>query len=481
MAGLKRFNYTGKDHETIVADCINRIKDVYGSTYWNDFEEDNTGRMLIEAFAFVTDLLLYYLDRQANETYLPTATERQNLINMCKLIAYTPKTSKPAQANITVSIDEPNAYDIVLPSGSPLETQSGLTFETISEAVIKAGELLTYVEAAEGETFEEVIGVSDGEAYQSFYIPRSGVIGILSITINEHVWECVESLADQLPNAEVFTAEIDAWRRAEIFFGDGKNGKIPPEDENITVRYRIGGGIQGNVAPNTITSIRDVAEDTAGNRVSVRVTNENWASGGAEPESIESIKLWAPRHYEAQNRCVTQQDYEVFAVKFDGISKAKATVRERSGDANFIRIYVLSYGNIYGTVTTANQTLKDNLLEYINKYKMFTDWIEIEDGQWRTVDFSGNVIISDGFDSAKILSQIKEALSSLLSIETREMGEAIRISDVYSAIDNIEGVIYVELDMPAQTVTPEFNELLLLGDINFNIRLKGSVYHGQNF
>ena len=77
MAGLKRFNYTAKDHQSIVDDCISRIKEVYGSDYWNDFEEDNAGRMLIEAFAYVADLLLFYLDRQANETYLPTATERQ--------------------------------------------------------------------------------------------------------------------------------------------------------------------------------------------------------------------------------------------------------------------------------------------------------------------------------------------------------------------------------------------------------------------
>ena len=89
MAGLKRFQYTDKDHANIVADCISRIKQSYGEQYWNDFEEDNAGLMLIEAFAYIIDLLLFYLDRQANETYLPTATERQNLINICKLIAYT--------------------------------------------------------------------------------------------------------------------------------------------------------------------------------------------------------------------------------------------------------------------------------------------------------------------------------------------------------------------------------------------------------
>ena len=481
MGGLKRFKYTDKDHQDIVEDCITRIKEVYGSQYWNDFEEDNAGRMLLEAFAYVADLLLFYLDRQANETYLPTATERQNIINMCKLIGYTPKAAKPAQVNITVSVDEPHSLNVMLPAQSALESSDGITFETVSDAVILAGQTSAQVEALEGETFSEIVGTSDGEAWQEFYLPRSGVIEIIDAFIDGHTWSVVDSLADQLENAEVFTAEIDAWRRAEIFFGNGRTGKIPPDGEKITVRYRIGGGLAGNVAPNTITTIRDIAQDTAGNKVSVRVTNLDWASGGADPESLESIKLWAPRFFETQNRCVTQQDYETFATNFNGICKAKAVVRERSGEANVIRLYVLTYGAVNNSVALANQTLKDNLLTYLDKYKMLTDWIEIEDGKWQTVDFAGHIIISDGFKSANILLKVKEALTSLLSIETREMGEPLRISDVYAAIDNIEGVIFVELTSPVQTITPEKHELLLLGNVDFYISLKGSVVFGQNF
>ena len=467
MAGLKRFKYTDKDHEAIVEDCITRIKEVYGSKYWNDFEEDNSGRMLIEVFAYIVDLLLYYLDRQANETYLPTATERQNLINMCKLIGYTPKTAKPSQVSIMVSMEQAHSLDVILPSGALLETSDGLIFETQSDAVIKAGQLSVNVEAVEGETIEEIVGTSDGEAWQEFYLPRSGVIEVLSATINGHTWAVTESLADKSESEEVFTAEIDAWRRAEIFFGDGRNGKIPPEGERIIARYRIGGGIVGNVAPNTITNVRDIAHDSAGRKISVRVTNPDWASGGAEPESIDSIKLWAPRFFETQRRCVTQQDYETFATNFNGICKAKAVVRERSGEANVVRLYVLTYGAESNTVALPNQTLKDSLLEYLNEYKMLTDWLEIEDGKIKSVDFSGTVTVSEGFNKPSVLQKISDAITSFMNVDTRDMGEPIRISDLYALIDNIEGVLFVELSSPNQTVTPESNELLTLGSIDF--------------
>ena len=467
MAGLKRFDYTGKDHQAIVADCISRLKEVYGTDYWNDFEEDNVGRMLIEIFAYSVDLLLFYLDRQANETYLPTATERQNLINICKLIGYIPKSAKPAQAVITVSIDSIHKSDVTLPKGSLLETNDGITFETLADAIIETGQLSVNVEAVEGETISEVIGTSNGEAWQEFYLPRSGVIEILSAEIDNHSWTVSETLADKSENDEVFTAEIDAWRRAEIFFGDGKNGKIPPEGEYITVRYRVGGGIKGNVAPDTITNIRDIAQDSAGKKISVRVTNPDWASGGAEPESVDSIKLWAPRFFETQSRCVTQQDYETFATNFDGICKAKAVVNERSGEANVIRLYVLTYGAESNTVAIPNQTLKDNLLEYLNKYKMLTDWLEITNGKIKPVDFSGTITVSEGFNKYSVIKKISDVLNDFMNVDVRDMGEPLRISDLYALIDNVEGVSFVELDSPTQTIIPENNELLTLGNIDF--------------
>ncbi len=484
-AGLKRFQYVDKDHAGIVADCIARIKETYGENAWNDFEEDNSGVMLIEAFAYICDLLLFYLDRQANEVYLPTATERQNLINLCKLIGYKVAAAQPAQADITVSIKDIHNTDVTLPAGTQLETQSGIIFETKDDAVIKAGELSTVVGASQGETFDELIGVSDGSANQDFYFPRSGVIEIKELRVGDYVWEAVESVADYLAADKVYTAELDAWGRVRITFGDGRNGQVPRENERITALYRIGGGVSGNVAPNTITTVRDIAADENGNRVSVSVTNLNWASGGSESESAARIKLFAPRYFETQNRCVTEGDYETFAMSYNdpnvgAIAKARAIVRERTAEANIIRYYVLTYGEQAGTVALAPQTLKDELLDYLNQYKMLTDWLEIEDGKWREIDIQGSITITAGFKPDTVLSNVKTALRELLDIEAREMGEPLRISDVYAAIDNVEGVIHVELNTPTATITADNNELLILGDMNFNISIYGANLYGQN-
>ncbi|MBR1419315.1 MAG: hypothetical protein IJ576_10160 [Synergistaceae bacterium] len=116
-----------------------------------------------------------------------------------------------------------------------------IIFEFQDDAVIKAGELSVIVSAIEGETHEDVIGSSNGEAYQEFYLPLAGVIEVVSVSVGDHEWEAVASLADYSAGDKVYIAELDAWGRVRLTFGDGVSGQIPREDERISVVYRVGG------------------------------------------------------------------------------------------------------------------------------------------------------------------------------------------------------------------------------------------------
>jgi uncharacterized phage protein gp47/JayE len=473
-----------KDHAAIVEDCVARVKEQYGEK-WNDYEEGNAGMMLIEAFAYVTDLLLFYLDRQANETYLPTATERQNLINLCKLVGYNVAGAQPAQADILMTLKGVHSQDVYIPKETRLETREGVIFETQSALTIPAGKTSGTVPAAEGETFEDIIGASDGEPNQEYFLPRSGVIQLLQLFIGSYEWEAVDSVADHLSDEAVFMVDLDAWGRARITFGDGRNGRIPDKDSKIKTKYRVGGGVRGNVAPNTIVIMRSIAVDKNGDRAGIDVTNPASASGGTGPESAGRIKLWAPRYFEAQNRCVTQMDYETIAMTFrnpgaGAIAKTRAAVKERSGEANIIRYYVLAYAKDSKKVNFASQGLKNALLAHINEHKMLTDWIEIEDGTWREVDIRGTVRIVSGISNDAMLASIQSSLEELFSIETRGMGEPLRISDLYSAIDGTEGVIHAELESPRAIVNAGMNELLTLGRVSLTLETRDAVSDGTN-
>ena len=143
-------------------------------------------------------------------------------------------------------------------------------------------------------------------------------------------------------------------------------------------------------------------------------------------------------------------------------------MHEQSGEANVIKIYVLTYGNKNNSVAFPNQSLKDNLLDYFNRYKMFTDWLEIENGEIIPVDFSGSVKIFKGYKISDVIQNIYNALENFFDIELRDMGQAINISDIYALIDNLNGVDSVEIDSPAKTLTPKNNQFFILGSVHFN-------------
>jgi phage-related baseplate assembly protein len=251
----------------------------------------------------------------------------------------------------------------------------------------------------------------------------------------------------------------------------------------ITIKYRVGSGTAGNVLAETITVMRDIAADIHGNRVAVSVTNYAQASGGAEAESADHIRSWAPRYFETQERCVTQADYETTAMMFrdedaGAIAKARAVVCERSGEANVIRYYVLSYAEDLDKLALASQPLKDALLAYVNQRKMLTDYVEIQDGTWRLVDVEGTLRITPGFNAGMVIERVEESLRSLMNAGNTQMGGKLRISDVYAAIDNTEGVESVELQTPTSTVTADPNEALLFGNMEFTV--EGSVSDGTN-
>lgn len=471
---LPRMDYTGKDFQEIVTDVLKQLRTLYGEQY-TDFEQDSAGRMLIEAYAYVADLLLFYLDRQANECYLPTAKERQKLTNLCKLIGYDVSPAVPAQATVVCSL-QGGAFteDVTIPAGTPLTTAEGTRFELDHAITIRAGEMSATGTCTHGQTFQEAIGTGNGEAGQTFSISRKGVIAVQKIYVGTEEWKRIESLALSGETRNEYTAEIDAFGVAKISFGNGRFGRTPPEGAQVTAVYRIGGGECGNVAAHTIVRIPTVAKTKSGETVFVTCTNPESASGGSGAEDIEHIRAWAPATFSTQGRLVTEDDYTAAANGFSTenigrFAKAKAVVHEKSGEANVIRIYALAYGPD-GSLSPSTKGLADAFIESIEDSKMLTDFVEVVPAGLRPVKISADVAILPGFIAEDVLEALRTNLKVFLDPTKRDMGEKLRFSDLCRAMDDTPGVDWVELREPRATVQPSgAQELLTLGDVELAV------------
>ena len=167
--------------------------------------------------------------------------------------------------------------------------------------------------------------------YQTYQLSNSSVINdSVKITINGVEYQKVEYLIDSASYDPVYSVYTNSEGLTFVIFGDGVSGRIPPNGIQIYSTYRIGGGTVGNVASNTIKYVTKVPSMSIPAGLSVLnqdilTPGDGAATGGADAESTDSIRINAPLSIRAINRAVSLTDYAYLAVQVSGVSKAIAS------------------------------------------------------------------------------------------------------------------------------------------------------------
>ena len=262
-----------------------------------------------------------------------------------------------------------NLGETVLPEGTQVTTQvtveggvKDVIFSTLSDVTVPF-KGSSKVVAVQGEEVSlrtenaanttaiaydipgELIGYSTGRSNQSFALteiqvaPRSVRVFVDS-GIEWEEWSQVEHVQDYSPSSKVFQVDVSASGAVYVTFGDGVSGAIPATEGGIKSQYISGGGTIGNVGDSTLATIGIIPGATTQFEEKVRsyitVINETPATGGADPESNDSIRYNAPRSLRSLNRAVTLEDFSNLALSVDGISKANAIAESRSS----VTVYV---------------------------------------------------------------------------------------------------------------------------------------------
>ena len=186
-------DYTSRDFDAIKLALRTHLQNKFPTT-WRSFYEADLGMAYLELVAYVFDILSFYLDYQANETFLNSARDRVNVINICKLIGY--KLRPPTSAAVTVTATLPAIYpmDVIVPAGETITTAQGVTFRTLTEQRVAAGSLTSELVFAEGELQSETFA-SSGAAWQKIRLTHTAAIdGSIAVTVSGDVWTEVDSL-----------------------------------------------------------------------------------------------------------------------------------------------------------------------------------------------------------------------------------------------------------------------------------------------
>ncbi len=294
-----------------------------------DFEGSNFS-VLIDTLAYNTYITAFNSNMVVNESFLDSATLRENVVSLARNIGYTPRSRTAARAHVTISVPTSSTGPtMTLKAGLVCvgaANQSTYTFsipENISAAI--SGGVATFgttsapVEVCQG-TFLTKQFVVDGSLDQRFILDNSFID---TSTIVVYVkgpsdnglgreYAKVDNIIQVERTSEIYLLQEVQDEKYELLFGDGLFGKKLENKSIVTVTYIITDGKSGN-GPSEFSfsgSLRDSSDNILIPSGSVTMTTVQRAMNGGDIEPVSSIKYFAPRLYSAQYRAVTARDYE---------------------------------------------------------------------------------------------------------------------------------------------------------------------------
>jgi hypothetical protein len=227
-------------------------------------------------------------------------------------------------------------------------------------------------------------------------------------------------------------------------------GEIPPSNNTMFIKYRVGGGSASNVGNGVINGLGTVnfyidGDDATINRAvrdSLSVNNPIPAIGGKNAPSIEEIRNLIRYNFSAQNRAVTIKDYQSRIALMPG----RFGVPFRCGvweERNKVQVTILTLDSNGKLKNQSNSTIKENIAEYLADYRMLNDYVVIKDGKIVNVGFEFDLFVEKSVPKTEIITNVVNTVNSFMDINNWEMGENIYLAQLIENVNNVGGVLNV--------------------------------------
>jgi len=238
---------------------------------------------------------------------------------------------------------------------------------------------------------------------------------------------------------------------------------VDPTNTTLTIRYLTGGGVASNAPVGDLTTIntsavRFINSNIANNTVaqtsfdSLQVNNPIAASGGSSGDSLEEIRQNALGNFQTQLRAVTSDDYNIRALslppQYGSVSKIytvkeKATNISQVGVSSTLDMYVLSSNND-GTLKTASPALKQNIITYLQPFRIINDSVEVKDAFVINIGVEFDIIVLPNYNNDQVLTNCINYLRNYFNIDNWQINQPIVLKQLFTNLDQIDGVQTVQ-------------------------------------
>ena len=316
----QRLRITELDFDTIKTNLKAFLQ---SQSEFTDYNFDGAGlSYLLDILAYNTHYQAYYLNMVANESFMDTAITRDSVVSNAKNLGYVPKSRSATKAQVTITIDTGNTTpdQLTLPRGtvflSNLIDGKAYNFITIEDIVISKSNtsfIFDTVDIYEGNiTSTTFVQNNLSNPKQIFTLPDSNIdTSTLLVTVTDvssntasEVYTLVTDATELSTTSPVYYLQEGLGGLYQIYFGGDNVGKSIPDGSTVSVSYLVTNAYAADSASSF------VGMSPIGIYPSYTVTTVTNAAGGAEKESLDSIKQSAPLSFASQNRLITTNDYK---------------------------------------------------------------------------------------------------------------------------------------------------------------------------
>ena len=312
---------TDLDFDNIADNLKNYLK---GQEQFKDYNfEGSSMSVLIDLLAYASHIGAVNTNIAASELFLDSAQIRKNVVSRAKDLGFVPASESCSSAFIDLEMKNVRNADGTQPTTTEMQLLRGTNFVTVFDGssynfVVTSTKRptqnnLSYnynnVEIVQGTYAQDSFIFDNQLANPKFVLSNERVDKgrmIVSVTSNgvSETYALSTGISNISTESKVYYAQENEEGYVEIYFGDGTLGKALSDGDIIDVTYIIVDEVHANGASQFVLS------GTVNGFSNSHVTNVTKASGGAEKESIESIKFKATKFYTSQNRLVTLNDYK---------------------------------------------------------------------------------------------------------------------------------------------------------------------------
>lgn len=459
------------------------LKDPQGQKLITDYSEGNILIIILSLFAAIAEVLHYYVDNMARETFLPTARRYDSVVKHGALVDYHARAAIAATVDVILSrsiTGNSIGAKLTIPQGTLFTDSSGNSWLSARDVIWYSNVTTCKVPIIQHERYTAsalnnmVIPTGDRVILNLGTLPNGKYYeqGSMSLQIGGETWVLVDTFAKSKPTDKHFMVSVDESLSPYIMFGDGTFGKKPAAGAKITnVVFYLTNGTQGNVKSNTITSVPSVISSSI---TDATVSNAYDAGGGSNYENFTMLKEHIPLSVKTLGVAITKEDFESLAMLVDGVNKAKADYE----CGRKLTVYISPDGG-----AVASSELINRVYNLLSQRAPMTTWLKVKSAGKVQIILEMDVTGKKSYKTAEIQTQILTALYNAYSPEQAQIGGSVRVSDIYALIDNLSTVDYLHLTkfyIKPWPTTIYGNKELNLGQFKLN-KAKGSMTYYITF